>query len=103
MFKLLAQFGFAKENTALDVPAILHSILSKETAVGSPNIRPSTYMLDPRNNNPVPGGLLPSPVTPFDLMQRQDHHVYPPSHFFPLLRNDHQCERNPLMKYNFEI
>ena len=106
MFNVLAQFGFAKENTPLDVPAILHSIWSKEgpssppsgtpscssggsgvswsaqdtsrppPSLPSSNTRPSTYQLEHRNNNSVPGGLLRSPVPPVDLLSRQDPYGY---------------------------
>ena len=104
VMKTLDNFGLSHGSKALNVPGILSSIMSAVTnsssstdmsfSAGSQNILdtskppprppvtsgkndPNNYLLNPRNNNPAPGGLMPTPQYHGDFHHNHGHYGQP--------------------------
>ena len=94
--KLLANFGFSSESRAFNVPDAVSSILSQIMSEFSPTgklhdtsrlpppgpasssrIAPDEYLLNPRNNNPAPGDLMPTPPGSGDFRHGHGHYPHP--------------------------
>ena len=96
--KLMASFGFSSENQAYNVPEVLSSILShvrqpqpefssstiRDTSRPPPPVPSAStahgdYLLNTRNNNPAPGGLMPTPPSSGNFHQGYYPQPYSPA------------------------
>ena len=105
VLKTLDNFGLSHQSKNLNIPDILSSIMS---VVGHPspssdlsyptagpsihdtskppprapgasgNTDANNYLLNPRNNNPAPGGLIPTPQYHGDYQPNHGHYGHPP-------------------------
>ena len=107
VLKTLNNFGLSHESKDLNIPAVLSSIMSvvghssPSSELSNPTAGPSihdtsrppprapgisgnndanNYLLNPRNNNPAPGGLMPSPQYHGDYQPNHGHYGHPPPH-----------------------